>query len=30
MNGNVPAWLAGWAPGLLFAVAGIVMTNRVR
>lgn len=30
MNGNVPPWLAGWAPCILFAATGIVLTNRVR
>jgi len=29
-GGQLPPWLAAWAPNLAFGTAGIVMTARVR
>lgn len=30
MSGQVPAWLAAWLPNVVFGVAGIILTSRVR
>lgn len=30
MNGYMPGWLAAWLPNLVFAIAGILLTLRVR